>query len=248
MNAQRPMNAQRQDDGDDLERQLERLAAGDLDEPARGPLLAWLEQDARRWRLFGLVALEAQTWSQALGEWPASASPRAERCPWAPPPAAPASRPRRHGAAWAAALAASLLAAFGLGYATRGGADAAGPVAATGEPGHPTIERAVADDDRAVPREALPPEAVLASLAVRSGLPAGSLASVHIPLAPSEPDAASDSPPAGAVSDYVRQQWRRRGYDLVVHRRYMFARLADGTQVAVPVEQVSFQPIPSRVN
>src|SRR5258707_481533 len=49
---------------------LDRLVCGELDELPRGRLLEWLDEDPLRWRACGLAFLEAQTWSQALGQWP----------------------------------------------------------------------------------------------------------------------------------------------------------------------------------
>src|SRR5262245_58950532 len=45
---------------------VDRLVCGELDETARGRVLAWLEEEPARWRVCGLAFLEAQTWSQAL--------------------------------------------------------------------------------------------------------------------------------------------------------------------------------------
>ena len=51
--------------GENMNGQLDRLVSGELDEQDRGPVIAWLEEDPRRWRLCGLLFLESQTWSQA---------------------------------------------------------------------------------------------------------------------------------------------------------------------------------------
>jgi hypothetical protein len=92
---------------------LDRLACGDLDETARGELLAWLEADPCRWRQCGLAFLEAQTWSESLAASSAAvedARPiQAERLPQR----SPIARRMLYGAA----LAACLLVAFGLGLA-----------------------------------------------------------------------------------------------------------------------------------
>src|ERR1043165_9690073 len=53
---------------------LDLLVCGDLGEAARQRVLEWLEEDPVRWRLCGLAFLEAQTWSEALGQWPPQAS------------------------------------------------------------------------------------------------------------------------------------------------------------------------------
>src|SRR5262245_14369412 len=96
---------------------VDRLVCGELDEPARGRLLAWLEEDARRWRLCGLAFLEAQAWSKTLGEWPAG-----EGAIVSPPPAsAPATTGRaarsRRAVVRRTLVAAGILAAFALGLA-----------------------------------------------------------------------------------------------------------------------------------
>lgn len=49
-----------------IEGQLDRLVCDELDEAGRARLLAWLDEDPRRWRSCGLAFLEAQTWSRAL--------------------------------------------------------------------------------------------------------------------------------------------------------------------------------------
>jgi len=44
------------------------------------------------------------------------------------------------------------------------------------------------------------------------------------------------------------KQWERRGYKVSLERRYLFARLPDGQQVAVPIEHVHVNPIPVSIN
>jgi len=50
------------------------------------------------------------------------------------------------------------------------------------------------------------------------------------------------------IPEYVRQQWERRGYKVFLERRYVFARLPDGQQVAVPVAQLHVNPVPVNIN
>jgi hypothetical protein len=108
------MNANQTSSDGDFSHLLDRLACGELDQTARGELLAWLEADPRRWRQCGLAFLEAQNWSEALSAWPAAGenargTVRATRLP----PSSPIARRALYGAA----LAACLLVAFGLGLA-----------------------------------------------------------------------------------------------------------------------------------
>ena len=56
-----------------MQAQLDRLVAGDLPENDRRSLLAWLDEDAGRWRACALAFLEAQTWEAATAAWPAAA-------------------------------------------------------------------------------------------------------------------------------------------------------------------------------
>src|SRR5262245_12355403 len=93
------------------QRLIDRLATGDLDEHRRRELLNWLDERPTRWRRCGLAFLEAQTWNEALG-----ASGDVERT------VVRTDAPKQHRAASIAirlALAAAVLAAFGLGIVAR---------------------------------------------------------------------------------------------------------------------------------
>jgi hypothetical protein len=224
----------------DMATQLERLVCGELDEAARAPLIAWLDAEPGRWRLCGLLFLEAQTWSQALAEWPAAAE--SVRRPTAAV-AACRSRGRWRRTAEIAALAASILVAFVLGAATQHrqvGRDA--PTSAVDDGA-----RANSADSRKAVKSDANPSPVMAMLptASRAGMPVPAL---HIPVIRSSEAGTASSGGDDAISDYVRQQWARRGYRLDVERRYLFARLPSGQQVAVPFEQYSIQPIPPKIN
>src|SRR5262245_64910242 len=61
-----------------MQAQLDRLAAGELPENDRRSLLAWLDEDAARWRACALAFLEAQNWEAAAASWPATNS--ASKC------------------------------------------------------------------------------------------------------------------------------------------------------------------------
>src|SRR5687767_8169320 len=54
-----------------IQAQIDRLVTGDLPESERSNLLAWLDEDVRRWRPCALAFLEAQTWEAAAGARPA---------------------------------------------------------------------------------------------------------------------------------------------------------------------------------
>jgi hypothetical protein len=87
---------------------------------------------------------------------------------------------------------------------------------------------------------------VLASLSLQSPLGAAQPATVQIPVIPSDSQTAAVNQ-LDKIPDYVRQQWERRGYRVTTERRYLFAKLPDGRQVVVPVEQLCVNPLPAQV-
>lgn len=214
---------------------LDRLVCGELEEAARRQLLAWLEEDHGRWRLCGLAFLEAQTWSQVLGAWPADGSLE-RRSPIRHEHSVLSTqypngrRRRRFAAAFGAALAACVLVAFGLGFALHAAISAPGLASEPSQP--PAAEPGRRSGT------------VLAAFNVQSspGLPEAP--QVHIPVAPSSPLGESR---IEEIPDYVRRQWERQGYQLSLQRRYLFAKLPDGQQVVVPVEQILFNHVPPQV-
>ena len=231
----------------DMSAQLERLVCGELDESDRRAVVAWLDEDPRRWRLCGVLFLEAQNWSQALAEWPTQGES-------ARPIAVSAtadirggqSRPRR--VRDVAVLAASLLLAFLLGATTRHVGDANRgdfelavtdrvPTAGAASLGHVGEN---GDDDT--------PVMAMLPIASQRGIPLQP--AVHIAVVPSSASKSNrgTSTDARSIPDYVRQQWARRGYDLDIERRYLFATLPGGEQVAVPFEQYAIKPLPPKIN
>jgi hypothetical protein len=221
--------------GENMNGQIDRLVSGDLDEQDRGPVIAWLEEDPRRWRLCGLLFLESQTWSQALAEWPCGnltkEMPVTRRAV-----VADKSQKRRRQILNVAILAASVLLSFCLGFATRNTSqrdqlsDAGDQIATDrlGSPSHSGINPVFAE---------LPVESSL------RGLPQSTIQLPVVPKSESSPSTVVDT-----VPDYVRRQWERRGYQVHLERRYVFARLPGGQQVAVPIEQYSLKHVPPQIN
>lgn len=235
------MNAEDRDSDGETASLLDRLVCGELDETSRGALVAWLEADPLRWRLCGLAFLEAQTWSHALAAWPVPER-QSRRPARTIQPAVGKPRARIWRVAHAAALAACVLAAFGLGLASRPAlvppkSNSAGQIAAGG----PTNEQheSPTDDTGRSSQEGKP---VLASVSVQPGAGLGAEATLQIPVVP----AGRDRAPA-VIPDYVRQQWQRRGYRLSIERRYLFANLPDGERVVVPVERIHADYVGSKV-
>ncbi len=237
---------------DEMRGLLDGLVCGELDESARERVLGWLEQDPLRWRLCGLAFLEAQTWSQALGRWPGAelTHERAGRTvQGAMATMAPGAIPRQ--ARGRAALTAALvLFAFGLGIALRHPAGVLRQAAV-----QPAADGGASKSDKAVlpgehREDGLAGEPVLASINVQAGGRFGAPTPIRIPVVPAIADAARDHAErqVAEIPDYVRQQWERRGYKVSLERRYVFARLPDGQQVVVPVEQFHVNPVPVSIN
>jgi hypothetical protein len=91
---------------------------------------------------------------------------------------------------------------------------------------------------------------VFAALDVRTGDGFGPTAPIRIPVMPVGVEAghAQERQYDTEIPEYVRQQWERQGYKVSFERRFLFARLPNGQQVAVPVDQVHVNPIPVSFN
>jgi hypothetical protein len=224
----------------DMAAQLERLVCGELDEPARAPLIAWLDAEPSRWRLCGLLFLEAQTWSQALEEWP---TPAESSLKVAVAADARTAHGRLRRTAEIALLAASILVAFVLGAATQHqqvSRDAPASTVADGSLANSTDTRqSIKSDANPAPVMAMLP------MASRAGMP---IPALHIPVVPQRARSSESNTGGDSVADYVRQQWARRGYHLDVERRYLIAKLPGGQQIAVPLRQYSITPMPPKIN
>lgn len=220
-------------DDKEMQGQLERLVAGELDEASRSAVLAWLDADCSRWRLCGLAFLETQAWAESLAGWAHADAPPALSRPF-PPPQTEAPRRRVRFRLRDAALVAGLLTAFVAGAMSRGipaGSERSVPspdaVVAEAAPGQGAPADTATNDGPLMATVVLPPAA--------AGAPA---AEVRLPVVKcNTPSAVSNTSPP-PLPDHVRRQWERRGYTLDSERRYLLARLPDGEQVAVPIERL----------
>ena len=75
---------------------------------------------------------------------------------------------------------------------------------------------------------------MLASLPVKTSLGPDVPAQLQIAIAPVEGDVVRRP----ALSDYERKQWEKRGFEIKEERRYLPAKLPDGTNVLVPIDKV----------
>lgn len=264
------MNTEHESTDRQMAIQVDRLVCGELDESARQTLLAWLEADPVRWRVCGVAFLEAQIWSQVLENEPRLDAPAATIARASAGLVTPQPEVGRRALWRQATIAAAIVIAFGLGLAYRDFSAPRPPAAETAAGGGPSIAHTTsthstsahsisADPDRADPNEAdralatspssVPSkqDPVLASFNVETGSGSGRLTPIQIPVVPAANDASREREHS-EIPEYVRQQWERRGYKVSLEKRFVFAKLADGQQVVVPVEQVRINPIPIQIN
>lgn len=239
------MNTESDDVASTMPSQVDRLVCGELDESARQKLLAWLEAEPARWRMCGVAFLEAQAWSRAIERWPRaddqSCSSAGATLRLAP------GQSRRRALVRQATIAAAVVIAFGLGIAFRDFSAAAQRAAETADvsgdvPGG--TRKDLSNGDSNLPSKQ---ESVLASLNVETGDGFGHSTPIHFPVVPAAIDE-NHLQEHAEIPDYVRQQWERRGYKVSLERRFLFAKLADGQKVVVPVDQLRVNPLPIHVN
>lgn len=202
-----------------LQAQLDRLVAGDLPENDRRSLLAWLDEDVSRWRACALAFLEAQSWEAAIGDGLLAGT---EKNATAAIPVQKPQSPRGRVAWWQAlSLAAAAVLLLVAGHFS----------ARLWSPAAPSI---VKEPPAAAPDSSGP---LLASVPVRTNLSPNLPAQLQIAVAPSSAAAL----PGPTISDYERKQWAKRGFELQEERRYLPAKLPDGTTVLVPVDKVQLK-------
>jgi hypothetical protein len=229
------MNPKRQAADERMAGRIDALVCGELPEDERRELVSWLEADASRWRACGLAFLEAQVWAEALetegsGFRVQGSGERGQRSEVGSQKALVVGTVHRAGGrSWLAPLIvlAASIAAFmcGLGFQQW-------------RQGSRESEPPIARPDLPLDQSPLATGPLVASVPVTGG-PLGNIsATIQFPVLPVE---ASAGQAASSVPDHVRRQWERRGYELVEQRRYLPARLPDGKQVMVPVNEVKMK-------
>jgi hypothetical protein len=201
------------------DRLIDRLVDGALADEERRKLLARFEVEPHAWRRCALAFLEAQSWRDALRPLAAPVHPvRPQRVsPRRPVPVQ--GRIHLHLPALAA-LAASLVVAFALGWSARG----ARPAEAPGQP--------------------------LANVEAAPAVPASSppvVSRTPDDLQPApvawEPQASSPSP---LLTEPAVQAWERRGYQVERNQRLVPMALKNGRRVAVPIDEVRLRYVGHR--
>jgi hypothetical protein len=220
---------------------FDRLVDGELSSGERRQLLASLDDRPDGWRRCALAFLEAQSWSEELGEF--------VRDP-ADSPAASAnfsllrSLPvaKKRGAAWLA-IAAGLLVAFTLGALSRNG-------------GAPVASNINADRDTQLadaspsPVQPDPADPLTANdaLTLWARDETGRTRPFQVPLV----DAGTLDEQLGlqfqtGVPELVRNQLQDRGFDVQSKRRYAPLLLENGPSIIVPVEDTRIVPVSQNV-
>jgi hypothetical protein len=220
---------------------FDRLVDGELSASERRRLLASLDEEPGGWRRCALAFLEAQSWSEGLGEFvrePVASQAAEEKI--GVTQVAPAQVERRREIVWLA-VAAGLLAAFTLGLTWRGGAPIAGNAPA---PSGEMIADVIPPPASQSRDAAHAPDAL--TLWVRDE--AGKARPVRVPLvdAPTLDQQLGLQFQTGLPAD-VRSQLQDRGFDVHSKRRYAPLWLENGRPMIVPVEDTRIVPVSQSV-
>jgi hypothetical protein len=225
-----------------LTAQIDRLVTGELPEHDRRSLLAWFDEEPTRWRACALAFLEAQAWEQATEEFGDQRSevgsegsgfgvqgtkgPKSEVGDRRSAKETHHSPLTTHSSSrhWLAIAGAALL-AFALGLASARHWPVLSPTQ-----DHLAVPVDVQPGDE---EQGPPAEPLLATVSVPTNLDPRLTAQLTLPIA-----AADEFPASEPISEYVRKQWERRGFELEEETRYLPAKLPDGRTVMVPVTKV----------
>lgn len=260
----------------DKQRLLDLLVDGELSEAQRREVLAWCQSEPDGWRRCALAFLDAQSWSNVLGQMAAgravtgrvanermvvqrgaAGKPSSDDPLWAAP-AAGASVVERQRAAqphsWfgsALALAASALVAFTVGLWARGGFSGGAwsdnrPLMASGE--HQALST-VAERDGAgsgALSADRPEQGPRGKVRLVVGGSAGAADEIQLPVV--EGQSLGDDWLHGqpAMPLDVQQALERLGHRVRQQRQLVPFPLEDGRRVMVPVDQIDVQPVADR--
>lgn len=231
---------------DDLQRDdgqwFDLLVDGELDEPRRRELLSRLDDQPGGWRRCALAFLEAQTWRRELGDWVADANVQA-------PVSTIEARSRSWGLGSWLVIAASFMAAFGLGLFLRdfgrpGRVQFTGPMAVDDAQRPPVLDaNALAQQEYG--SQTLPGGGVM-TMSFRPG-PDGRLQEIQVPFIDA-PGASPDwlAEPSAAMPPEVLKELQRSGHRIDQSRQLVPVDLQDGRRVVVPVDRVNIHYVGNR--
>lgn len=221
---------------------IDRLVDGELSTEERRDLLVALDDQSDGWRRCALAFVEAQSWGASMKRIASGASEPIEQ-PSAAQAAVPVnvessrSRSRRHDGAWLA-IAASLLAAFGLGYQfnSPSGREPARQIAQTGEPQSPMAPRLQEPNG----------DAVTLVVNDRQGRPQR----FEVPLVEGSRLGAGFADAPQWSSPELHRQLKQQGLGLQARRRYapMYFEQQNGlVPMVVPVDDAMVTPVSRQV-
>lgn len=265
----------------DQEHLLDLLVDGELDESNRRELLLWCERDPEGWRRCALAFLESQCWSQQLRDASVEGGMHSQAASHVAPPcdelqtaasqtpsagtATPASRDPIALKApqtglmrtWKSlvgplAMAASFLAAFGLGLLSRGAWPGIGGAARQDPISAENLKVAQQETGAAVelkrgPGYALPSREPMGQVRLVVDGPGGAENEIQLPVVESrslDADFLQNQP--AAVPAEIQQMLERMGHQVRQRREMLPLRLKDGRRLIVPVDQVEVHPVGNR--
>jgi hypothetical protein len=220
------------------DRRFDRLVDGELSAAERRELLGSLDDRPDGWRRCALAFLEAQCWSEELGEFarrPADAAIVENDVKASVPDALSTSPLKRHRAAWLA-IAASLFLAFTLGVIWRNEA--------------PRFTNDAVPNPQGQLAEVVPPPTVPDAQRRDDALTfwvrdeTGQARRLRVPLV----DAAALDRQLGlqfqtGLPPEVRSELQTRGFDVQSKRQYAPLWLENGRPMIVPVEDTKIVPV-----
>ncbi|MEQ1906233.1 MAG: hypothetical protein ABL888_18760 [Pirellulaceae bacterium] len=205
---------------------IDLLVADELDESHRTRLIHWLEESPERWRKCGLAFLEAQIWQASFHE---IATDKIVAIQPVVLQTAPKALTRNN---WVGAVvAAGLVLAFVGGYWWPK-SKTSGEIAA-----RTTHVPSVADNqgDHELTLEDL--ENQMLSVDVFRASDSGPMQKIQVPI-----QAVKNEATVADVNDdlpaEVRRHWESRGFRLKQGQRFLPAKLPDGQQVMLPINQI----------
>jgi hypothetical protein len=210
--------------------QIDQLVAGELSESERLELLAWLDEDVRRWRVCGLAFLEVDLWAGALSMMASERGPMRMGESQLELPRAKSRFERILSSR--VALAIAVVAAFvgGMGLTRYLPLSANRPQPQNVEQSAPLQQFAA---------EHVTHQPLFATIPVSANTVPRVPLMLQMPIKPEtvdEPEIGSAS-----LSEYERMQWAKRGFEVVEEQRYLPVYLPDGRSVVVPVNKVQLK-------